>query len=74
MAINFGSNSLFDITVLVSFMIILLICVQYLEYRLNQTFIGSADYFAGTAFMSVLVTSIGIWLIVFQCWASWDIS
>ena len=66
MAINFGSNSLFDITVLVSFMIILLICVQYLEYRLNQTFIGSADYFAGSAFMSVLpVTSIGIWLIVF---------
>ena len=66
MAINFGSNSLFDITVLVSFMIILLICVKYLEYRLNQTFIGSADYFAGSAFMSVLpVTSIGIWLIVF---------
>ena len=66
MALNFGSNTLFDVTVLVSCVIILLICVRYVEHRLNQTVIGSADYFAGSAFMSVLpVTSIGIWLIVF---------
>jgi uncharacterized membrane protein YobD (UPF0266 family) len=66
MAINFGSNSLLDITVLVSLLIILMICIKYLEHRRNQTFIGSADYFAGSAFMSMLpVTSIGIWLIVF---------
>ena len=66
MALNFGSNTIFDITVLVSCVVILLICVRYVEHRLNQTVIGSADYFAGSAFMSVLpVTSIGIWLIVF---------
>ena len=66
MAINFGSNSLLDITVLVSLITILMICIKYLEHRRNQTFIGSADYFAGSAFMSMLpVTSIGIWLIVF---------
>ena len=66
MAINFGYNSLLDITVLVSLIIILMLCVKYLEHRLNQTFIGIADYFASSAFMSMLpVTSIGIWLVVF---------
>ena len=66
MAINFGSNSLLDIAVLVALIIILMICVKYLEHRRNQTVIGSADYFAGSAFMSMLpITSIGIWLMVF---------
>ena len=65
-AINFGYNSLLDITVLVSLIIILMLCVKYLEHRLNQTFIGIADYFASSAFMSMLpVTSIGTWLVVF---------